>query len=287
VTLRNGLVEWKERWTNTGNKTRGVPFRHRYFLRQGTTEFRLGGTTEAFSLAGSPSNPTLFLEAAGGAGFGVTAESDWLRLLMALRARSGIGELYTDTLALAPKCSLDCELSLAPVREGGYWTFINALRRRWGVSGVTQERPVFWGYARAAGPGTESQLLARSLGQLGPIYVVLGPWQRLQPDTAVITTGQYPRLSADAPRAPGACPDFDVDAFLTFAHRERPGRRSSTRSRRSAKRPRRRASCRCSTRRWNRLQALQERWPFAFEGIRTADGKVFEDDGYSKIWLGT
>ena len=24
----------------------------------------------------------------------------------------------------------------------------------------------------------------------------------------------------DAPRAPGGCPDFDVDAFITFAHRE-------------------------------------------------------------------
>jgi hypothetical protein len=223
LEIRDGLVHWRETWTNTGGETLRVPCRHRMFLRQGGGRFTVGGSPDNVSLASSAANPTLFVEPsqAEGAGYGLAAESDWWRLLLSLRALGHVGELYTNCLALAPGKSLDLEMTITPVPGGGgYWGFINALRRRWGVNGPTMERPMFWGYARPPEVAAGVEQLRASLGHLGPITAVLGPWQRLEPDARVIRAGLYPKLPADAPRTVGKCPDLDVDAFLTFKHRE-------------------------------------------------------------------
>ncbi len=201
VEIRDGLIDWRETWRNEGDVIRGVPFRHRVFLRQPVRRAHIGGSSDRLAVSGSAPNPTIFLEAPDGTGdgFGVTAESDWLRLLMGLRVRGGVGEILSETLALAPGKSVDFRLSIEPVTDGGgYWSFINGLRDRWGVNGITNERPMFWGYARAENDDPDERV-AESLAHLGPITVVLGPWQRLEPDAKTVRAGRAPKLRKARP----------------------------------------------------------------------------------------
>jgi len=289
VRVIDGFVEWKETWTNTGDAIRGVPFRHRLFLRGESARFVVGGSADNVALATSACNPTLYLGSPKqeGSGWGVVAESDWLRLLMGLRGIGGVGEVFSETLALPAKGSIDFDLTLAPVSEGGgYWRFINGVRERWGANGVTQERPVFWGYARGEG-ATEEGKVAKALGDLGPVTVVLGPWQRLQPDAYVVRAGNYPKLPEGAPRTPGACPALDVDAFLTFAHREA----YWTALKQEVELIRKAApNVKLMQMLHPAMEAvyrpLQDRWPIAAEAIITPEGKVYEADHYSRAWLG-
>lgn len=290
IEVRDGLVAWKETWTNTGTENLGVPFRHRVFLRSGGGRFTVGGSLDNISLASSAANPTLFLEPSvgEGAGYGVTAESDWWRLLSSWRAMGHVGEVYANCLALGPGKSLDLEMTITPVgRGGGYWTFINRLRQRWGVNGPTMERPMFWGYARKAGIADPVEQLKASLGHLGPVLACIGPWQRLQPDAYTVRAGNYPKLPADAPRTIGKCPDLDVDAFLTFKHREAywdslmtevgqlraavPGIKVIQMTH---------PAMECI------YKPLQDKWPIAADAIKTPSGETFESAGYSKSWVG-
>ena len=197
------------RWTNTGQKILGIPFRHRVFLRGEPARFWLAGSDENTFLASASQNPTVYAESSQhpASGAGITAESDWLRLLMWLRARSGVCEIYTQTLALAPGCSIDFELSIAPVR-GGYWSFLNGLRQRRGLNGITMKYPVFFNFVRAKEGADEAERIRNSLGHLGPVMVALGPWVRGEPDCRVVTSGAYPKLAKDTPRRARRLPGF-------------------------------------------------------------------------------
>lgn len=290
LELQDGLVLWKESWTNSSSATLGIPLRHRVFLRAGGVRFTVGGSLDNASLASSAANPTLFLEPSqgAGAGYGITAESDQWRLLHAFRALGPVGEIFTNGLALAPGKSLDLVTTITPLAAGGgYWGFINALRQRWGVNGPTMERPMFWGYARQAGSADPAEQLRASLGHLGPVIAVLGPWQRLEPDARVIRAGLYPKLPADAPRTVGKCPDLDVDAFLTFRHREAywDSLVAETRALRAAvpgikviqmTHP----AMECVYR------PLEAKWPIAADAIKTRTGETFGADNYSQAWVG-
>ena len=289
LEIRAGLVLWKERWTNTGAEIRGVPLRHRLFLRDQDARFHVGGSPDNGALVCSAPNPTIFLGAAEdpGAGFGLTAESDWLRLLAGWRGIAGVGEVFTQWLALAPGSSIDFEMTLTPVANGGYWTFVNGLRRRWGVNGAAMERPYFWGFARDAGIADPEQRMAKALGHLGPIYVNVGTWHRLEPDARVTRAERYAKLPADAPRAPGKTPDLDVEAYLTFAHREpywEQMRQESDRIHKAAPNAKTisimHPSMECV------YKPLQNRWPIAADAIKTAAGETFEDGSYDRSWVG-
>ncbi|MEW6356098.1 MAG: hypothetical protein AB1696_07235 [Planctomycetota bacterium] len=288
IEIKDGLVRWGEEWTNTGDKTIGMPFRHRLFLQGDSARCLLAGNPDADALAGSAQNPTLFLEsqARSGNGFGLTAESDWLRLLMAMRTSGGLSEIYSDTLALAPGSSIDFDLTLTPVRDGGgYWTFINALRKRWGVNGFCVDRPVFWKYARA-GAETPEERVRSSLGHLGPIYVAHSPWARAGDDAVTVRTGRYPKLPPDSPRAPGKCPDLDVEAFLSFAHREA-GWRAFAQDVETIHRvcPQVKVIQIAHPAMEVIYKPLAGRWPIAAEAIRTPEGTIFEVFHYSQAHL--
>jgi hypothetical protein len=289
VVLRDGLVEWNERWTNTGTDKMSVPFRHRFHLRDAIGRFVLSGDAEASALNAAAYNPTLFVESPGkaGAGFGITAESDWLRRLMSLRERGGVGELYSECLALDAGSSIDFKLAIQPVKQGGYWTFINNVRRRWGVSGYCVARPFFFGYKRVDAAENEDEAVRRSLAHLGPACVALAPWLRLQQDGIAVGSDHWPKRRDGAEPTPGSFPTLDVEKFLTFDHR---------------------------TYSWGTLKhevelihrvcpevkvvpyshpAMEvvyrpalERWPWLDCAIRTAEGGVFEDRVYSRAWLG-
>lgn len=289
VEIEGAEVAWHERWTNLGSELAGVPFRHRLFLTGEPAHIYLAGSPDAGVMDTAPTNPTLFLEArsAPGAGWGLTAESDALRALMGLRGRGGLGALEVVNLALAPGSSIDFTMTLTPVSEGGYWTFIHRVRERWGVNGVTMPRPFFWGWARAEGIDDARERARRSLGHLGPIYVLTGVWQRLEPDARVARGGGYPKLPPEAPRTPGGTPDLDVEAFLTFSHRQAFWDALAQEVALLAEAAPNAAPV-------NHLHPAMEavylpcaeRWPNHPDAIRTADGRIFEDVTYSRAWLG-
>ena len=290
LELRDGLLHWRECWTNTGTAVAGLPFRHRVFLRSETARFRLGGDADVGAVAGSPQNPTVFLQSgrASGHGFGITAESDWLRLLMGLRADGGVGELFSDCLALPPGASIDFALTVSTVRDGGgYWSFINAVRQRWGVNGTCVPRPVFWSYARAPEIPDREEQLRQSLGHLGPIVLALGPWVRLSYDVSEVRRGRYPKLANGEPPTPGGTPDLDVGAFVSFAHREL----HWTEDKRRVDMIHRV----CPNVQVIQLmhpamevayKPLAERWPYAADAITALDGQPFESSHYSRAHLG-
>ncbi len=290
IELRDGLVRWRERWSNTSSAIRGVPFSHRCYLRDRSARLRLSGSPDQPVLACAATNPTVFVEhdQLAGHGFGVTCESDWLRLLAGLRAQGGVGEVYGETLALPPGATIEFELSITPVTdEGGYWTFLNALRRRWGVNGLTMARPMFWGYRRIQGTTDVADIMRRSLAHLGPIALVHGPWARLEPDAKVVRAGKAPKLAAGAPPALGKSPEFDVETFLTQAHREAYWKQFDLDCRRLRENvPGIRVYAMTHPSMEAIYKPLLDRWPIAGEVIRTADGQPFEQYGYSKAWVG-
>ena len=143
LEITGGLVRWREPWTKTSAAMVGLPFRHRLFLREGPARFRLSGNPDVGSLAGCAMNPTAFLGSREhpGNGMGVTAESDWLRLVMWARRQVGVGEVYSESLALAPGSRIDFALTIAPLTDGGsHWSFISGVRRRSGMNGHCVQR---------------------------------------------------------------------------------------------------------------------------------------------------
>ncbi len=66
----------------------------------------------------------------------------------------------------------------------------------------------------------------KAFGHLGPVAAGAWPdyqrhsWMAMGFDVQVAIEASYPKLSDEKPRTEGRCPDLDVDAFLTFAHRE-------------------------------------------------------------------
>lgn len=287
LRLRDGLVEWSERWTNRTDEIIGLPFRHRIFLRDDAGRFTLAGDPDAGALASCATNPTVFLEVSGGSGigYGITGESDWLRLLMSIRGSAGTGEIHSECLALPPRGGIDFELTISPVPHGGYWYFINDLRSRWGVNGVTMERPLFWGYARAKGDDPDD-ILRGSLGHLGPIYVTSGGWMRLTADAVAARSGAYPKFPEGAPPAPGDSPDLDINEFLQFAHRDRWWQSIAETTAKIRKN--------CPNAKVINIthpamevvyEPLAERFPIAAEVIRTAEGKPFNVHHYNVAHL--
>lgn len=223
INIAEGLLVWEEEWTNISDEFCALPFRHRVFLDDGATVLTVAGDADATGLAGLATNPTVCLQSQTSAeyAYGVTAESDWLRLLMAARYSGGVGEIYGEQLALPPQGSIDFDLTITPITDGGgYWSFINRVRERWGVNGTAVERPMFWGYFRAEDCETAEERYKKSLGHLGPITLIDGGWMRLSADVRPPRGGTYPKLPDDAPRSPGGCPDLDLPAFLKFEHRE-------------------------------------------------------------------
>lgn len=289
LEIKDDILVWKEEWTNTGRQTIAVPFHHYVFLRNENSHYYIGGTDLVNGLETSPGNPTIFIQSTQreGVGLGVTAESDWLRLLMGLAVRKGVGEIYSNSLGLGPGKSIKFELTVTPVVKNGYWGFINSVRNRWQVNGVTVKRPIFWTYKKARIAGSQEDIIKASLGHLGPITLCITPWQRLQPDASEIRAGAYPRLPAGRSVVPGGSPDLDIASFLTFKHREKYWgalRREVELIRKAI--PDVKVIEMMHPAMEVVYKPLKERWPIASDRITGQDGTVFESSVFSKAWLG-
>jgi len=293
LRLADDLLHWQERWTNTGKTIPGVPFRHRLFLREESARFLLAGDPDINTLAACATNPSLFLESRvrRGNGIALLIENDWGRLLSRLSREGGMAELYTQDLALPPGGSIDIALTATPVRDGGgYWTFINRVRQRWGVNGGTAERPFFWSWGWARGK-TREEALKKTLGRLGPVTVMAWltkpPWARMGYDRTIVASERYPKLPRDVPRTPGRTPDLDVDAFLTFEHWEEYWQDYAdfvALVHRAA--PNAQVVQGMEMAHDVVYAPMGHRWPYAADKIVTAKGKHFESAYYSRAYLG-
>ncbi len=289
ISIGGGLVRWEEEWSNTTDQMQAVPFRHRLFFRDGRAVFTLAGDSDATGLAGLAPNPTVCLqsETVPAYSYGVTGESDWLRLLMAARYVGGLGEVYSETLALPPHGSIDFDLTITAVTDGGgYWSFINDVRRRWGVNGTPAERPMFWGWYRAPDIESVEERYRQSLGHLGPITLITGGWMRLSADVGPARGTDYPKLPEDAPRSPGGCPDLDLAAYLRFEHRD-----AWWQARADEIETIKRACPQITVMHMTHpamevvYEPMAERFPIASETIRRPDGSPFEVRHYSTAHL--
>ena len=228
LKTKDGLVFWKEKWTNLSHKAKGIPFRHRLFMRKkGNFNIYLGGSKDDTYLPTSTLNPTVYLGSkdSQGKGFGITAENDYMILLMSLarlgdEKNAGV-EIFSQQLALPPGKSIELSLVINPITSsGGYWDFINNVRERWKLNSFTMPRPVFFEFKKVNLKSPVEQI-KKSLNHLGPVYVVIGPWSRLVPDQKTVLGNAYPKLKKEAKRTPGKCPDFDAQAWNTFKHRDK------------------------------------------------------------------
>lgn len=284
VTLHPDCAVWHETWTNHGDRRTGIPFRHRFFTAK-APQCLLSGDGDAVAMTSAPGHPTVFLESREkpGTGFGIAAESDWLRLLMALKTSGGVMELYTDTLSLAPGSSIAFDLVILSVAHDGYWDFINRLRARWNLNTMTMAAPFFWD-TRQLRPGrTPAEQLRNTFAPLGNAFLGHQQWIPSSFDIDTIRTGRYPKLAPDAANAPGPCPDFDVTQFLTFRHRKPYYQALSEKVKTLHEvAPQAKLIALFHPAMAPVYTPLADRWSYADCEIKTADGKAFESETYSR-----
>ncbi|MBO4512313.1 MAG: hypothetical protein J5746_06075, partial [Victivallales bacterium] len=289
LSIEGDVLCWRERWENIGKEDMGLPFRHRFFLPSPKTRFHLGGNPDAETVVSEAANPSIFVASMEkqGCGFGIVAENDWLRLLMGLNASGGVAEIYSDQLALEPGKSITFQLRILPQSSGeGYWGFINQLRQMWGLNGPVMERPFFWATnIHAAQGATFQEKIKNSYAHLGPIYVALPPWITSL-DRNAIMSGYYPKLKAGQEPAPGNCPEFDVNGFLTFKHQDRYwAQYQKDIGNITANAPNTEVVLMTHPAMYSVYRPLAHLWPRADSVILTAEGKPFESMYYSRAWL--
>lgn len=195
VVSADGRVDWYDKWTNLDKKQiRGIPLRYRTGLAGTETRNWLCGSYEALeAILGT--NSTIFYENMNkfGTGCAFAAEDDNAEMVLDAVNNSGIIEIFSPVLALAPGKSFMLHYSITGVSEGGYWKFINDLRRRRRIGRCGVERPFFWG---AEIPVIKDlnmeQRIKKNLGGLGPITIAFAPWINL-----------LDREALNVPRKPG------------------------------------------------------------------------------------
>ena len=177
--LDNGNIDWFDKWTNLDKtKITGIPLRYKTGLANTQSRNYLGGTAEVLEATFS-GNPTIFYENIndGTSGCGFSAEDNISQMVLDCVNNNNIVEIYSKVFALAPGKSQTFHFTLSGVAKGGYWKFINDMRKRWNVGIYSLERPIFFAPTIPAfNKLNMEQRIKRSLGSLGKITVAITPW---------------------------------------------------------------------------------------------------------------
>ncbi len=179
LTLHDGMLYWEEIWSNTSSEIAAVPFRHRIGLNNAKARVWLRGTPDVFELLTIDGNSTIFMESMRDrrCGFGIVLEDDISRLICGGNSAYGMAEFYTGCFALAPGASRKLFYTVTPVSNNGYWEFINAVRRRWGIGRYGMDRPVFWAPLLPASAGKNwAERVRKIFGGFGPVTLAVDPW---------------------------------------------------------------------------------------------------------------
>ncbi|MEI6500147.1 MAG: hypothetical protein WCP21_03865, partial [Armatimonadota bacterium] len=151
VTVSSDHVHVADTFTNPTDKLIGVMVEH-YADLVGTPEAIYLAGRKSFSEASNAweaANPSAFAQFKQ-LGVGLVAEDDVFRVhVRSMHDEKSFG-LADDYLGLAPGSSVTLEWSIYPALKGDYWTFVNAVRRDWGVN-FTIPGPFVFAYKWAAG----------------------------------------------------------------------------------------------------------------------------------------
>lgn len=218
----DGMLHWLDDWKNTSNEILGVPYHHRIRTAGFGKKDILCGAGDKSFIPSTDMNPSVVVlnnSSKDGSGIGIVEDNDFARLLGSLKATAAETEIYTAHFALAPQCSLPMNYSVDIFQEGGYWAFLNRLRKRWNIGTVTAPYPLFLVARYTKSPGdTQAEKIKNAFAHLGPIAVGVVPWRRS--DFYLAGSGQYPKLPEGAEPAPGISADLDLTEFLKFKNRD-------------------------------------------------------------------
>ncbi len=286
---QDGLVHWMDDWKNNSDEIKGIPFHHRIRLAGALHRTIIAGNSDSSNIPSPDVNPTVVIlnnKDKDGSGIGVTEENDFARLLGSIKTTVADTEIYTTTLALAPKCSLAMNYSIDAFAKGGYWGFINRQRRRWHIGSVTAPYPFFFGPRYMDAPGENpAEKIKNAFAHLGPIAVGVHPWRRF--DHSIVRSNKYAKLPEGAEPAPGKTPDLDIDTFLTFKHREIYDRQlvyEIDLFRKNA--PEARYIAPTHPAMETVYLPLADRWPYAENAIHTVTGEIYHHPHYDRSHLG-
>jgi hypothetical protein len=135
VEVRGDHLRVFDTISNTGNELAGVMIENRLALPAPASGVLLGGRPPIgeTSFRESPSHPTA-LALGNGYAIGLVAEDDIFRIHGRVSTAPGVLGLSDPRLGIAPGASHTLEWSIYPQPGGDYWSFINAVRRNWGVN---------------------------------------------------------------------------------------------------------------------------------------------------------
>lgn len=135
VTVKDDHVHIADTFTNNTDQLIGVMVEHHAEMPAAPEACYLAGR-KSYSDTGAmyePAHPSVFAQFPG-LGVGLVAEDDVFRVhARSFHTPQSFG-LADGWLGLAPRSSITLEWSLYPVAGGDYWSFVNAVRRNWGVN---------------------------------------------------------------------------------------------------------------------------------------------------------
>ncbi|MCK5801527.1 MAG: hypothetical protein KAI66_01785 [Lentisphaeria bacterium] len=135
IRIAEDHVRIIDTFTNQGKQLAGVIVDHQATFADDLRAARLCGMpapTENVSRQ-NPTHPSAFGQTASG-GIGLLAEDDVFRVHSAAYRKGKTFGIRDGKLGVAPGKSVTLEWSIYPTPDGGYWQFVNAVRRNWDVN---------------------------------------------------------------------------------------------------------------------------------------------------------
>lgn len=106
---------------------------HQIILEDIPNEYRIAGIDDTEKLAGVAENPTVYISYKD-TSLGLLAEDNLLRAQGEVTKRNNVFQYSTKHFGLDKNKSYTFQFSLYPMKERGYFTFINKVRQNWGVN---------------------------------------------------------------------------------------------------------------------------------------------------------
>lgn len=172
VTVNADHVHVADTLSNPTDQLIGVMFEHTIETPEAPDEVYLAGR-KTFADSGNAweaAHPSVFAQFHD-FGVGMVAEDDVFRVhARSLHSPESFG-LAEDRLGIAPGSSVTLEWSIYPGPKGDYWSFVNAVRRNWGVNYTVPGAFVFGGHLPA---GLTGEQYAKWMHDRGLKYVCGG-----------------------------------------------------------------------------------------------------------------
>ncbi|MGC8739231.1 MAG: hypothetical protein ACP5UA_11390 [Candidatus Hydrogenedens sp.] len=133
IETKSEKISVKETITNKNDEPVGIIITHQIILEDMPVRYRIAGIEDMERLAGVAENPTIFM-AYRDTSLGFLAEDNLLRAQGEITKKSNMFQYSAKHFGLDRGGSYIFQFSLYPSKGGDYFTFINKVRREWGVN---------------------------------------------------------------------------------------------------------------------------------------------------------